>query len=369
MNKQIINAPIVIFLGAGASAFLDKPLMKGFVDILLNKTFLDQEEKEIINTIIKTKGKDLETILDEIDEICKKDYFKGPSPRNYFKNLFDKTPSNTLSALLSNLPETQLPSESNFGIQYELLCNKCLSLRWKIYSEIFTTYYSVDEQKVNNLYKPFFDIIKKKLIAEKKKIISIFTTNYDRSIEKFCEIEEGIELTDGFEYKNKYRRMQWTYSSFDELKSAGKILKICFFKLHGSIFWYNDQGSIVYSPIATNFPTDHRIKPVILYPNNTKEIIFDPFITAYSYLQQCFYNTQYIIFIGYSFRDYITITFLKSALRLRNQLKVAIIDPRATNIYKTLFSYYKKNFLCIDKSFTNNVTDYEDSIVKFLDIK
>ena len=63
MNKTIINSELMIFLGAGASAFLGKPLMGDFVDGLL-KTLEDRSPKlkEIAEVIIEDKGKDLEVL-------------------------------------------------------------------------------------------------------------------------------------------------------------------------------------------------------------------------------------------------------------------------------------------------------------------
>ena len=371
MNTNIINSKTVLFLGAGASAYLEKPLMVEFVNELLNDPSINLNEKNIIETITSLRGNDLEEILKEINEICGRGYFKGATPRNYFKDFFDQNPKNILGRSLlgfSALPEPPLPDKSNFGMRYSEICDKCSDLRWKIYEKIFEVYYNVDGLKVKDLYSPLFNFIQEKMTG-KRNIVPVFTTNYDKAIETLSIADEGIELIDGFIHIAKKKIDKWSHKSFNDFKPKKNKLNLCLFKLHGSIFWYRVEGEIIYSHVVTSFPTDRKTETVILFPDDTKEILADPYITSYSYLQKCFDKAEFIIFVGYSFRDYITITFLKSALRFNEKLKVIIIDPNSAKIYKRYFDYYKKRFLCVDAKFTNEVECYTKPILAFLEEK
>lgn len=362
MNKHIINSKIILFLGAGASAFLEKPLMVDFVDGLL--TTLDVNLAAIAKAIIDEKGNDMEVLLNELDGIIQRKYFIGDKKRNYFKDSFDAHDSATsLYSLYGPSTKKELPATSRFGKLYKELCDDCSSLKWQIYDRIFEKYYNIDELKVKNLYMPFLTLIEKYLTPSKS-VIPIFTTNYDKAIEKYCATQEKVFLIDGFQYNQKTKIERWGINNFDNFKPKKNNLNLCLFKMHGSIFWYRVEKEIIYSPISTQNPSDGRIEPVIIFPTDDKDynINFDPFITSYCYLQRCLDNAKVIIFIGYSFRDYITITFLKSALRFNSQSKIIIIDPNATTLRDKYFEFYQKRFTCINKPFTNNIDEYSEQI-------
>ncbi|MCD6093185.1 MAG: SIR2 family protein [Candidatus Omnitrophica bacterium] len=365
MNRYILNSKIILFLGAGASEFLGKPLMSNFVDKLIDD-INDDKLRGILLTIVESKGKDLEILLKEIDGICERNYFKGQFKRNYIKDQLDIIGS-LARALLTSTSQTEIGYKSDFAAKYEALCQECYRLKWRIYDKIFEVYFDIDRMQVKRLYSPLFRILKE--ILREKRVLPIFTTNYDKAIEAYTEDMDDVELIDGFK-TTKSKTSIWKITVFEKFKPIRKRMNICLFKLHGSIFWYRLEGNIVYSPIATQFPSHVNIEPVILYPNDIKQIAFsDPFITAYSYFQGCLSRASYIIFIGYSFRDYITITFLKNALRMNKKLKVVIFDPNATKIFKAYFSFYKNNVVCIDKKFTDKAEDYQDEILKTIHLE
>lgn len=362
MNKHIIGSKIILFLGAGSSQFLDKPLMTSFVDVLID-SIQDAEFKKIINTIVEREGKDLETLLHEIDGICERTYFKG-ARQNYLK---DRLGLHTQLGLLAVYKyKSEAPSKSDFGEKYANLCRDCESLKWLIYDKIFEVYFDIDKIKTTKLYEPLFNILKSAL--GKKLTIPIFTTNYDKSIEFFSDTSKAIELVDGFEINSKTKTHVLKRSVFEKFKPKKRKINICLFKLHGSIFWYKVDGETVYSPVSTQTPSVIDIEPVILYPNNTKQITYDPFITSYCYLQRSLDRAEYAIFIGYSFRDDITVTFLKNALRFNNKLRVVLIDPNANNLFEKHFKFYKHNFICVDKKFTDKA-EYQEELLKALNLR
>src|ERR1051326_2832027 len=72
-NETIINSPVVLLLGAGASASLDKPMMEAFVSKLL-VVVEDSQQKELLSKIVSFRGKDLEAVLGELDTLIDLDY-------------------------------------------------------------------------------------------------------------------------------------------------------------------------------------------------------------------------------------------------------------------------------------------------------
>jgi hypothetical protein len=109
------------------------------------------------------------------------------------------------------------------------------------------------------------------------------------------------------------------------------------FKLHGSVTWYDDGGVIKYLGASIHRPSNERIKNVLIYPAKNKIALDDPFFTAYDYFQRCLDHSVSGVFIGYSFRDYDTVTKIKSALKVNDKLRLLILSPNADEIVLQFF--------------------------------
>jgi len=77
-NETIINAPIAIFLGAGASQSLGKPLMGEFITRLEQQ---DALKNTYLFRTITAKQRDLEFLLEELEQWANKDYFTLAVPQ------------------------------------------------------------------------------------------------------------------------------------------------------------------------------------------------------------------------------------------------------------------------------------------------
>jgi hypothetical protein len=369
MNKIIYNSKTILFLGAGASAFLDKPLMKPFVEGLMKRKDIRNNDNyhNIINTLIGIKGSDLEILLSEIDGISQRTYFGDTKNEN---DLIRFLKTSSFSDLLRKTDTTDTSSTSEFAQKYRRLIHLCDDIKWIIYDEIFKVYYDIDKIRVKSLFDPIINLIES--ATSKDSIIPIFTTNYDKAVEEYCgldELDEKIELMDGFKQNNKTKIAKWSTNAINGFTPQKNKLNICLFKLHGSIFWYRREFEIMYSPVSTLYPSQSNIEPVILFPNYTKNIKYDPFLTNYSYFQRCLDTTHNAIFIGYSFRDPITVTMLKNALQYNPILRVCILDPVANEICENIFRYYKNRFYPIDCIFTDEHDLYLEQIKKMLHTK
>jgi hypothetical protein len=72
-NSIIVESPILLFLGAGASQPLDKPMMAEFVQRL--STQIDNNsQNEMLAHLRRFRGDDLESILGELDTIIGLEY-------------------------------------------------------------------------------------------------------------------------------------------------------------------------------------------------------------------------------------------------------------------------------------------------------
>jgi hypothetical protein len=128
-NKRIAESPVILFLGAGASAALGKPMMAEFVD-KVSKNIEDKAEKELLGRLRKFRGDDLEMILGELDTIIDLDY---ASSVNGFVDHGTGFAAFSLERSVAN------------------------RLRRKIKHEIIREYRSVDSAKAVEIYKPLFD--------------------------------------------------------------------------------------------------------------------------------------------------------------------------------------------------------------------
>jgi hypothetical protein len=72
-NKTILDSPILLFLGAGASAPLGKPMMSQFVD-KVSKLLRNDSQSRMMKHLREFRSDDLEEILGELDTLISLDY-------------------------------------------------------------------------------------------------------------------------------------------------------------------------------------------------------------------------------------------------------------------------------------------------------
>lgn len=335
-SKYIMNSDALLFLGAGASKPLGKLLMAEFIDHLFSEfdkmygrstTF-----REIIKTLNEYRKKDLETVLQELNDLTNKDYLAETNKINAIVNLLDDERNKKLRQAATPIDSSFIPSA--FAIRYKNFIATCNIIRREIEKVIFAHYGDLNKEDVVTLYQPFLNFIREN---NKQEILPIFTTNYDSAIETLIFEKPDYNLVDGFEIQ-KQRNPIWKRATFDTFQPSPNVLNIPLFKLHGSVTWYEKDGKICYFNIPMHKLGNEKVRNVLIYPTNNKISTDDPFYTAYDYFQRCLDKTKLAIFVGYSFRDYDTLTKIKSALRYNENLKIAIIDKSADVYKKKLFA-------------------------------
>lgn len=333
INREIVNVPIVLFLGAGASAPLGKWLMSDFLVYLRSR--LNNRLPDLLDAIARYKSHDLEAMMDELADLCDKPYLSDTTRVNYITDLLD--PSRSEIRKLESVP-------SEFSKQYKLLVDQCQSLRFEIEKLIFEHYREVDTEKARELYDPVLKVIIDSTRSARSAteqalapiVIPIFTTNYDLTIETFAETNPDITLINGF------HRTKWKRSEFDEFQPNKTGIYIALFKLHGSVNWYRDiDGSIKEGGVALYQHSDPKIRNLIIYPAQNKIALEDPFLLAYEYFQRSLDQALNVVFIGYSFRDYDTVTKIKASLNYNSELRVAILDPASDSLIEKWFKGYE----------------------------
>jgi len=355
-NTKIINSGVQIFLGAGASKCLGKWLMNEFIDKLFSQ--LDEDERKILDTIIEYKEKDLEIVLQELNSLIDKSYLIDLKKRNEIMYLLDYTGElekrNAYTEVIGNYrnsPFTPLEVAKSFNS----LIEKCNDIKIKIENLIFEHYGEVNSDLVIELYVPIFNFFKNQGLFT----IPIFTTNYDNVIEKLGKSKK-YKIIDGFEVQQT-KKFIWKRKIFDNFKPKKDNINIPLFKLHGSVTWYKKDGEILYLEIPFNTRKNKNINNELIFPTQNKICIKDPFYSAYEYFHRCIDKSKLLIVIGYSFRDYDTLTKIKSSLDYNDNLKIIIFDTKAEEYKKELFNNSTK-VIPINSNF--NFTSVNDLLEK-----
>lgn len=164
--------------------------------------------------------------------------------------------------------------------------------------------------------------------------VTIFSVNYDTAIEQFCNVYK-LRYTDGFEY-------EWNPKLFDDATFDFHLKKI-----HGSIMWYKtDNGNYVKLPL----PPEDKIQlifgekatPLILYPMQKWEFV-EPLLELLLQFKTQLANSEFVIIVGYSFRDSYIVRLLHESARKNRKLIVILIGPHARDHYEKHLRYYNSD--------------------------
>lgn len=323
-NQRIVNAPVTLFLGAGASKPFGKMLMGEFIFYLENqrgfrsRTFF----REIVGV---PEGRDLEHLFEELDEWSRKGYYEAD-------------PDGVAPIRGLGLGRSESPREIVGG-----LAREATEVLRDLRKEVFAAYREISDGQRQNLvqrYEKLFEVLLESLDLTKYPL-TIFTTNYDPAIEIFAQAKPGeYRLCDGFVYQGNAPNPLWRRDSIDNLQLEADSRKcIVLFKLHGSTSWFKRGTEFVKSDISIYTEDDPSFENLLIYPAKKKVALNDPYFTGYDYFQRTLENCKLCIVIGYSFRDYDALSRLRSAASCNSALRLLVLDTQAESLCKRLRGY------------------------------
>jgi len=319
INKTITESPVILFLGAGASVPLGKPVMKDFT-AKLHQQIASENEAPLLDALISARGYDLEAIMTDLETFISLDYV----------------------------------SSFDFG-GVEATLEDAETLRSLVRHSIIREYRMIDPDKAVAVYAPLFDLIFKYLDTTKH-ILPIFTTNYDLAIETFCENGQFkhclYRITDGLD-EDSPRKVFWNPRQFECFEFGDPAIKelfdrflgdkredrnIVLFKLHGSVNWMRvaATGKIVQSLPMYDVMDSDEYQNTIIYPAGNKVATIEPYLTGYNYFSRCCEQAKLIIAIGYSFRDYDALASLLKARQVNAELGLVVLSPTSYDIRKAI---------------------------------
>lgn len=330
---------MMLFLGAGASKPFGIKTIEEMSEEFENKMneFTD-DEKDLYQSIHNDLGtNNLEDILTVLNDLRKE---SGNPSVKYFKSLIN---------------QVEGPIFSPFGVRKEI--KKSMSIPgidlseelWMALIRFIKENCIIKKDKRENIAKVYDELFKiiKNLIENSNSspiTINIFTTNYDRIIEKYFE-GKGEELYDGFFFGNP-----WDPSSDYTGIIPGK--KNYLFKLHGSIDYYSKGNEIVKRDLL--FPTKTtdgtELKDLMIYPMREKEVYKDPFFTSLTRLKTSLLSEKICITIGYSFRDEHIQNIFFDAVKRNSEINILLGNKNPNEVMKNL-EPIKDNVISIEGEF------------------
>ena len=134
--------------------------------------------------------------------------------------------------------------------------------------------------------------------------VSVFTTNYDKAVESFCE-EDGITLHDGFKLDVKTGRRAWAgdFGCGDKAAAPGAV---GLYKLHGSLDWKRNGKHGALRVDYDGRSDSEYYRDVLIHPSladKKGEIKTEPYKTIHDSFKRELESSDACIVVGFSFRD------------------------------------------------------------------
>lgn len=192
---------------------------------------------------------------------------------------------------------------------------------------------------------------------EDNSVLNIFTTNYDKCLELYCERNSLFYTV--FNPLHLH-----SYSVGDDNPTAHSHHNYIY-KLHGSVLWrINSKGEYYsVSPLDDNDSLAIADKPItdrlLVFPAVSKQLTNDPFLTLHRHFQDILSSIKLLIVVGYAFNDPYILDILYSHCRRNKEFPIIVIDPNGSENMKMKSSILKqrygtndfeKHFLCFDMS-------------------
>ena len=162
----------------------------------------------------------------------------------------------------------------------------------------------------------------------------LFTTNYDRVLENAANFVNGNKIPPKIPLHSGYingveRELDVTLWSENTLGQSlsGTTSNGLITKLHGSVDWSSENQRVV---IGGAFYKGNHARHAILYPGLTGLPDSEPFRSFHSFFDLTLAAAEYLIVIGFAFRDDAINTSIVKASKESGFKGVVVIDPTKT---------------------------------------
>lgn len=292
----------LIFTGAGISVPLGLPSTVDFMDDINSGAARVTEQ---VCSYLKKNGNDIERILSSLEEFSEQ----------------------------SSLYEYVINSEASLKHIKPHIERYISTLRDDIDAELSRiksiVHDRLSEIDSNNSADMYINLIKEVMRCSENPAISIITANYDltfeRGFEDFNDKWSEIGVTDiDYGFKPQYSRV--IYDPVRKFEWQSDIVE--FLKIHGSVDWHKDANGKCSRTMSTTKPFDPD-QMVILYPGFKGIPKDEPFRSLHDSLVNRLDDADYIIIIGFAFRDPYINSLFEYALRSNPNKMFYCINPES----------------------------------------
>lgn len=286
---------ILVFVGAGGSAAVDPEQYPTTVEFFkrlppeITKDRLFQFVCEFLRTQGRDEQIDIETVLWTLGKF-EDDSAPFSDPNSMLRWM---TTGNQLGQLVGSRVDTAKVSE----VLSDICGNQLKPLRERINAQVHQFYDKLpDESKLlawDEGRLPAWIVLFREL-ENLDPVLEIFTTNYDRVLERVISLAE-IKVPTGREADGVVMRLNtalWDNPGEPLDDGYGRLTK-----LHGSVDWKRENGEIICGT------TDATGDIPILYPGFKGDPEEEPFSKFHEHLRAVVGKARAPIFIGFAFRD------------------------------------------------------------------
>jgi hypothetical protein len=320
ISRSIINSPVVVLTGAGASVALGKLTTEGFLrhlfDVARHLDTGDGSVRILLDAIGEAigQGHDVEDVLATLEQ------------RAAFLRFVHSDP----------LLQSELRCDSSHAAA---LAARIDTARDFIHDQVIDHYGAVDAMVAADLYRVLFlhlDPWLQQVLEHPIRTLPFFTLNYDRAVEAACSTL-GVRCVDGITQIPGKTERRWARTVFQEYEASETAVSVVLVKLHGSVrlgrrpmaAYGLPEDELVELPEAIQRnprPYEHAV----IYPSRLpKDLTSEPFYTHYRIFNACLQHAKLLVVIGCSVRDPDVQIALRTAVEDNPSLRILVLDPAA----------------------------------------
>lgn len=274
-----------LFLGAGASAFVDLPTTKKLMDMVRKRADDIKMDGRSLSSITKlivmnNDYADVEKLYDGIDMMLR---IRSDIPN--LRPIFD---------ILHGSDGTFKQTLGELGNIRSVIRDVLL--------ESFTI-----KSDTHNPIVQMYDMVRSVINDGRTDELRVFTTNYDTVMETYAHMA-GLEIVNGFMDGGHLSRV-WA----DNWDRSTDKPPLYLTKLHGSVNWYEDaDGNIVEAGGIPQRDANHDI--MIAPTEGVKDYDWKPFPALMKRFKESIRDVDVLLVIGFSYRDEEIVNIIKGQL-------------------------------------------------------
>ena len=314
-----LHMKTTLFLGAGASRFVDMPTTTDLVnDVLLQVLHRERWGSPMAASLARNivrdhAGKDVEMLYKTIRDMKAAEELHRKAMKHKMDG--DNHPSWKRELLTTSRynpdNKTKKDETEDIGENIKTLESLELAIRNTLLDRLI-----IKPDHIQNMveqYDALFEHVGRNIV----------TTNYDNVLETYCE-QTRLNLVNGFKKSHLGDRRMWDCSWKDGKGS------LCLVKLHGSIMWQKDDNDMVLEigmPGLRGMDKDIMIPPTL----GEKDYDHDIFPALWDRFKDMMSKTELLVVVGFSFRDPKINRILRSRLKhtnRKNPMRLLYVGPK-----------------------------------------